>query len=51
MPSRFRALAPPPESMIESTLSAPEVAVKKSSVLRSSLAKSSETEFRMGMTC
>src|SRR6266513_2934602 len=51
MASRFSTPEPPPARTISSTRSAPDVAVKKSRVLRSSPAKSSETELRMGMTC
>src|SRR5437588_1088422 len=51
MASRFSTPDPPPARTISSTRSAPEVAVKKSSVFRSSPAKSSLTELRMGMTC
>src|ERR1043165_4089918 len=50
MASRFSTPEPPPGT-ISSTRSAPDVAVKKSRVLRSSPAKSSETELRIGMTC
>ena len=44
----WAAFAPPPEIMIESTRSAPDVAWKKSSVFCSSAAASSATPVRTG---